>query len=252
MRTARPGAHIRDHWLAVGCGLLLLAVCMLGASASAWVPHLTPLFSAGLALDPSAALPAPARYSFRSTHTTEMAGIEAPLRTRLQTTVSADLADVLAFYRNELGRRGWQEQPDGTIAERGHIRLAFAAPLGPAQLELRKTDSGTSVDLVQKNRETATRARVMPRPGQAAVMFSNLCETETIITLDGQAVTLPARVRHERPQAPFFNLSPGEHSYALKTAGGADRDVRITLAAGDTWEVTVGPDGAFWSPLQLY
>jgi hypothetical protein len=252
MRTVRRAAHIPDRWVAVACGLLLLAACMLGASASIWVPHLTPLFRAGLTADPDAVLPAPARYSFRRTHTTKMAGIETPLRIRLETKVSANLPDVLAFYRNELGQRGWQERGDGALIEKDRIHLAFISPLGPAVLDLRSQDGGTSVDLVQKNQDAATRAGVVPRAGQAALMFSNLGDAETVMTLDDQTIALPARIGDERPQAPFFNLAPGDHRYALKTPSGADRAGRIRLGIGETWEITVGPDGRWWTPLQLY
>ncbi|MGY4449331.1 hypothetical protein ACVWZR_003991 [Bradyrhizobium sp. i1.3.1] len=59
MRTVRTGARVPAQWLAFACGLLLLAVCMLAASASAWVPHLSPLFASALTPDPAAKLPAP-------------------------------------------------------------------------------------------------------------------------------------------------------------------------------------------------
>lgn len=251
MRTMKPGAHAPDQWLALACGLLLLAVCMLGASASAWVPHLSPLFSTELRNDPDAVLPAPARFSFRGTHTTKISGVDAPLRIRLETSVPADLGDVLAFYRKELTSRDWQEQPDGAAVAPGHVHLAFVSPLGPAALDLRSNDGSTSVELVQRNQEAAFSARVMPRAGQGGLMFSNLGDKEIVVTLDSRAVTLPARIG-ERPQAPFFNVAPGEHIYALQSATGPDRDIKITVAAGDAWEVTVGPNGAFGPPMQLY
>ncbi|OKO79628.1 hypothetical protein AC629_28530 [Bradyrhizobium sp. NAS80.1] len=225
---------------------------MLAASASAWVPHLSPLISAELKPDPDAALPAPTRYSFRGTHTTKMPGIAAPLRTKLTARIPADLSDVLAFYRTELGKLGWQEQHDGAVVAADHVRLAFASPLGPAALELVRTDSSTSVHLVQRNQDAATRAHVMPKPGRAALMFTNLGDKDAVFTLDNQSVTLPARAGKERPEAPLFNLPPGKYAYALKVEGHPDRDTTIELLAGDAWEVTIGPDGDLWSPLQLY
>ena len=253
MRTTTSSARIPAHWLAFASGLLLLATCMLAASASAWVPHLAPLFSAELKPDPEAALPAPTRYSFRNTHTTRMAGVDAPLRTRLETTVPADLRDVLAFYRTELGKLGWQEQRDGAaVAAADRVQLAFASPLGPAMLELSRKDGGTAVDLVQRNREAATQANVMPEPGQAALMFTNLGDRDAVLVLDSRTIKLPARGGRERPQAPFFNLPPGQHAYALKVEGRPDRDATIDLSAGDAWDVSIGPDGELWSPLQLY
>lgn len=252
MRTVRPGAQAPARRLAFACGLFLLAICMLRASASAWVPHLPSLFSAELAPDPSAALPVPTRYSYREIGTTVMLDVEAPLRTKLIARIPAELSDVLAFYRTELGKLGWQEQHDGALVAADHVRLAFASPLGPAMLELGRRDSGTSVHLVQRNQDAATRAQVMPRPGRAALMFTNLADKDAVFTLDNRTITLPARAGKERPEAPLFNLPPGKYPYALKVDGRPDRDTTIELLAGDAWDVTVGPDGNLWSPLQLY
>jgi hypothetical protein len=216
------------------------------------MPRLPLLFSSALTPDPDAALPAPTRASYREIGTTKMLGVEAPLRTRLTARIPAPLGDVLAFYRSELDKLGWQEQHDDADIATDHIRLAYTTPLGPASLQLERRDSGTSVDLVQRNREAATMAHVMPRPGHAALMLTNLGDRKAVLTLDNHAVTLPARAGKERPEAPLFNLPPGKYSYALAVDGRPERGATIELAAGDAWEVTVGPEGDLWSPLQLY
>ena len=95
-------------------------------------------------------------------------------------------------------------------------------------------------------------AHVMPKPGRAALMFTNLGDKEAVLTLDNHTVTLPPRAGKERPEAPLFNMPPGKYSYALKVDGRSDRDMTIELVAGDAWDVTVGPEGDLWSPLQLY
>jgi hypothetical protein len=59
MRMVRSGVQAPARWRAFACGLVLLATCMLAASAGAWMPHLSPLFSADLTPDPDAKLPAP-------------------------------------------------------------------------------------------------------------------------------------------------------------------------------------------------
>ncbi|WP_314954330.1 hypothetical protein [Bradyrhizobium cosmicum] len=252
MRTVRIGARVPTRWLAFACGFFLLASCMLAASPSAWVPHLSPLFSAALTPDPDTKLPAPTRYSYREIGLTTMLGVEAPLRTKLIARIPAELSDVLAFYRAELGKLGWQEQHDGAVISADHVQLAFVSPLGPAALELSRRDSNTSVHLVQKNQEAATRAQIMPRPGRAALMFTNLADKEAVFIIDNRTVPLPARAGRERPEAPLFNMPPGKYRYTLKMEGRPDRDTAIDLVAGDAWDVTVGPDGNPWSPIQLY
>ncbi|MBR1129448.1 hypothetical protein [Bradyrhizobium iriomotense] len=247
MRTVRTGAQAPARWRAFACGLALLASCLLAATAGAWAPHLSALFSAELTPDPEAKLPAPTRYSYRGTHTTVVSGIEAPLRTRLEATVPAALGDVLAFYRAELGKLGWQEQHDDAVIAADHVQLAFASPLGPALLELRRKDNSTAVELVQKNSDTATRANVMPEPGQAKVVFSNIGETEAALTIDERTIT-----RARGTNAVALDLPPGKYPYEVNVPGHPAHTNTLVIAAGDTWELTVGRDGDAWSPLHLY
>jgi hypothetical protein len=252
MTTVRRGTKVPARWRLLLCGLALLASGVAAAAATGWTPHLPLLLSSALTPDPDAALPAPTRTSYREIGTTKMLGIDPPLRTKLTARIPAGMSDVLAFYRTELGKLGWQEQRDGAVIASDHVRLAFTTPLGPATLELDRKGSSTLVNLVQRNREAATLAHVIPRPGRAALMFTNLGDKEAVLTLDNHTVTLAARAGKERPEAPLFNMPPGKYSYALKVGGHADRDTTIELAAGDSREVTVGPEGDLWSPLHLY
>ncbi len=228
MWKVRSGVKTPARWRAFVCGLVFLASCLLAATASNWVPYLSPLFSSALAPDPDAKLPAPTRYSFRGIHTTMMRGVEAPLRIKLEATVPAELSDVLAFYRTELGKLGWQEKTDGAVVAADHVQLAFASPLGPATLEL-------------------TRANVMPEPGQAKLVFSNISETEAVLTINERTIK-----RATGANAVALDLPPGKYSYELSVPGHPATTNILNLAAGDTWELTVGRDGDAWSPLQLY
>ncbi|MGX1318056.1 hypothetical protein AB7M17_001509 [Bradyrhizobium sp. USDA 377] len=247
MRTVRTGAHAPARWRAFACGLVFLAICMLAASTSAWAPHLSTLLSAELTPDPEAKLPAPTRYSYRGIHTTVVSGIDAPLRTRLEATVPAELGDVLAFYRTELGKLGWHEKPDGAVIAADHVQLTFASPLGPARLALHRKDNSTAVELVQKNSDTATRANVMPEPGQAKVVFANIAETDAVLTIDARTIT-----RARGANAVALDLPPGKYPYEVNVPGHAAHTNTLVIAAGDTWELTVGRDGDAWSPLHLY
>ncbi|MDA9495963.1 hypothetical protein [Bradyrhizobium sp. CCBAU 11361] len=247
MRTVRPGAQVPAHWRAVACGLALLASCMLAAGAGAGLPHLTALFSAELTPDPATKLPAPTRYSYRGIHTTVVQGVETPLRTKLEATVPAELGNVLAFYRTELGKLGWQEQHDGAVVSADHVQLAFVSPLGPGMLALDRKDSGTTVNLVQKNASVATNANVMPEPGQAKLVFANISETDATLTINDRTIK-----RGAGAYAVSLDLQPGRYSYEVSVPGHPATTSILNFAAGDTWELTVGRDGEAWSPLLLY
>lgn len=247
MAAVGRGAQAPARWQLVACGLALLASCLLAASAGAFVSNLPPLFSAALTRDPDARLPAPTRYSYRGIHTTVIPGIEAPLRTRLEARVPATLGDVLAFYRAELGKLGWQEQQDVAWVGTDHARLAFVSPIGPAALELARKDGGTAVQLVQKNSEVATRANVLPEPGRAKLVFSNIGEKEAVLTIDERSIS-----RQAGANAVALDLPPGRYAYGVSVPGRPYSTNMLDVAAGDTWELTVGRDGEPWPPLQLY
>ncbi|MFB6446400.1 hypothetical protein [Bradyrhizobium tunisiense] len=244
MTTVRHGVRAPARWRVFAYGLVLLAMCLLAASAGASLPH---LFPTTLTLDSDARLPAPTRYTYRGIHTTLMRGAEAPLRVRLDAAVPAGLGDVLAFYRTELERLGWQEQRDGAVIGADHVQLAFVSPLGPAALKLARKDSGTSVHLVQKNAATAAKANVLPEPGQAKLVFSNIGDKEAVLEINEQ--TIPRRAG---ANAVALDLVPGKYPYRLGVPGYPATTNILTVAAGDTWELTVGRDGDAWPPLQLY
>ncbi|PJG50812.1 hypothetical protein CVM73_34345 [Bradyrhizobium forestalis] len=247
MATVGRGAQAPARWQLIACGLALLASCLLAASAGAFVSTLPPLFSAALTLDPAAKLPAPTRYLYRAIHTTVMPGVEAPLRTRLEARVPAALGDVLAFYRTELRKLGWQEQQDDAVVSADHARLAFVSPIGPAALELDRKDGSTSVHLVQKNSAVAARANVLPEPGQAKLVFSNIGDNEAVLAINERTIPRPAGAN-----AVALDLVPGKYAYGLSVPGRQATTNMLTVAAGDTWELTVGRDGEAWPPLQLY
>ncbi|WP_028133684.1 hypothetical protein [Bradyrhizobium japonicum] len=247
MTTVRHGAQAPARWQLFACGLALIASCLLAASAGAFVSNLPPLFSAALTPDPDARLPAPTRYLYRGIHTTMMPGLEAPLRIKLEARVPAALGDVLAFYRTELQKLGWQEQQHDAAVDADHARLAFVSPVGPAALALARNRDSTSVQLVQKNLDVATRANVLPEPGQSKLVFSNISASEAVLTINERSIARPAGAN-----AVALDLMPGKYSYGLSVPGRRATTHMLTVAAGDTWELTVGPDGEAWPPLQLY
>jgi hypothetical protein len=245
MMTVRQGAQAPARWRLFVCGLALLACSLAAASATAWMPRLALPFSSALTPDPDAALPAPTRYSSRITNTTTISGIKTPIRIDLDMRLSADLDDVLAFYRTQLGQLGWHEQREGAEVAADHVQLAFASPVGPALLKIGRNDDSTIVSLVQRNADVATRTKIMPAPGQAKLVFVNVGKRDAVLAINGQTIRQGAE-----DHAISLDLPPGHYPYRLSGQRTAS-DV-LTVAAGDAWELTVGPDDAPWKPFQLY
>lgn len=216
MTTVRRGTKVPARWRLLVCGLLLLSSC-----------SQEPLTAA----DPHADLPVPTRASQSSFSTTHASGIEIPFRTELKAQVPAELSDVLAFYRAELGRRSWQEQPEGTKLAADHALLAFASPKGPGLLTLDRAKGETTVELVLRNKEVAAKANVLPISGQARLVFGYLVPDVASLAINGQVIKIAGGANH--PQ--MLDLPPGTYSYTLLVSGRRVRSDTVTVAAGEAW-----------------
>src|SRR6266702_5128516 len=205
-----------------------------------------------LETDAESALPVPKQHSSTSLGTAKLPGVDIPFRRELEASVPAELSDVLAFYRTELTRLGWQEKPDGAAISADRVRLAFASPLGPAMLKLGRANGETSVNLVQKNPDAATKADIMPKPGQAKLMLGNMGDKDAQLTINKQTIKVAAGAGGpQSPKGPTLDLPPGKYQYSLNVAGRPACNDTIEIAAGDAWGLMVGPGGDVL-PLQMY
>jgi hypothetical protein len=208
--------------------------------------------SGPLEADPDSALPVPKQHSSTSLGTSKLPGIEVPFRRELDASVPAELGDVLASYRSELTRLGWREKPDGAVVAADRVQLAFTSPQGPAVLKLGRAKGETSINLVQKNPDAATKADIMPKPGQAKLMLGNMGDKDAQLTINKQTIKVAAGAGGpQSPKGPTLDLPPGKYQYSLKMPGRPARNDTIEIAAGDAWGLMVGPTGDVL-PLQMY
>lgn len=205
-----------------------------------------------LKADPDSALPVPTQRSSSGISATKFPGSDLSFRRELEASIPAELPDVLAFYRAELTKRGWQERTSSAAVTAERAELAFNSPDGPATLKLGRARGETSVSLVQRNPQAAAKADIMPKAGQARVMFGNIGEKEAALTINKQTVKIAAGAGGpQSPKGPMLDLPPGKYQYALRMPGQPARTDTLTVAAGDAWGLLVGPDGAVL-PLQMY
>jgi hypothetical protein len=175
---------------------------------------------------------------------------QTPFRHGLTASVPADLASVLAFYRGELGKLGWKELKDGAILKPDQSVLAFTAPDGPALLKLAHKDDDTSVSLVMRDHEKAAKAGMLPKAGQAKLMFGNVLGAEATVTINKQTIKVAAGAGAKAPDGPKLDLPPGKYKIAFKVAGQGAKTDEVEVGADETWGVMVGPGGLL--PLQVY
>ncbi|MBR1189381.1 hypothetical protein [Bradyrhizobium sp. AUGA SZCCT0160] len=182
----------------------------------------------------------------------KLPGSNAPFRRELEISVPADLASVLAFYRTELGKRGWKESAERAVVQADRMQLAFASPDGPAQLKLGRAKDETTVSLAQKYTEVAAKAGVIPKPGQARLVFGNMGGGEAAVTINKQTIKLAAGAGGpQSAKPPMLDLPPGKYAYSVKVAGRPARNDTVEVTADDAWGLIIAPSGDALS-LQMY
>lgn len=219
MTTVKRGTKVPARWWLLVSGLMLLAGC-----------SQKPLTAA----DSHADMPVPTRASHSSYSTSRASGIETPFRVELKAQVPAELSDVLGFYRTELGKRGWQEKPEGARVATDRALLVFASPKGPGTLTLDRTKGETNVDLVQRNTEVAAKANFLPASGQARLIFGYLRPDVASLVINDQTIEIAGGENH--PQT--LDLPPGTYSYQLLVSGLRVRADTITVASGEAWSLS--------------
>jgi hypothetical protein len=205
-----------------------------------------------LEADPESALPVPKQHTMTSLGTGKMPGSDAPFRRELEASIPAELSAVLAFYRSELGKRGWKESADRAVVKPDQVQLAFAAPDGPATLKLGRSNGETSVNLAQKYPAAAVKANVMPKPGQAKLVFGNMGGSEASLTINKRTIKIAGGAGGpQSPDRPMLELPPGKYQYSLRLAGRPAKNNTIEVSAGDAWGLMIAPSGEVLS-LQIY
>lgn len=183
-------------------------------------------------------LPVPTRSTQKGTERTRF-------RIVLNASVPADAASVLAFYRRELGKRDWKEDGAASVAE-----TKFNTPEGPAILALTGKGDETIVKLIHRKPGEAEKAGLLPKPGQAKLVMGNVLDTETTITIDKRTIKVGPQAGARQPDGPMLDLKPGKYTFSFRSGGQPPRTDEVTVAAGETWGILIGPGGAL--PLQAY
>jgi hypothetical protein len=234
-----------------GSGLVMANARLDAASNQAAGTPATKAALQNLEAEPDSALPVPKEHSMSSLGVGKLPGTETAIRRELNASIPADLNSVLAFYRAELGRRGWKEAAERAVVKSDQAQLAFVSPDGPATLKLGRSHDETSVALAQKIPAAAAKGDVMPKPGQARLMFVNMGDSEAALTINKQTIKIAPGAGGPQAKGPTLDLPPGKYRYSVKVAGQPAGNNEIEIAADDTWGLMVALGGAVM-PLQVY
>lgn len=146
-------------------------------------------------------------------------GTKTPFRQALNASVPLALADVLGFYRRELGKLNWKEESIGAVVAVDNVKLAYSSAGGPALLTLGRKDGETVISLVVKNPEAAVKACVIPKPGQAKLLITNPSPAEVVLTINKQTIKAAAGSGTKGPDGAMLDLPPGKYKFSIKLPG---------------------------------
>jgi hypothetical protein len=213
-------------------------------SASAAAPASAPGSDQDLEAEESGGLPVPKQHTLSD-------GAQTPFRRGVTASVPANLTAVLAFYRRELTKLNWTEDTKtAAVATDDRAVVAFTSPDGPAVLKLGRKNGETSVDLAVRNPQAAAQAGIMPKAGQAKLLFGNALPADAAITINNKTVKVSGGVGTQGPDGPSLDLAPGKYPYSIKMPGGPSQRDNVEIGADETWGLLIGPGGAL--PLRMY
>ncbi len=182
-------------------------------------------------------------------HASQKSQEKTPFRLEVRATVRASSASVLDFYRRELGGLGWREA--GQVRNEGDRTIqSFTSPEGPAVLTLERKGRDISVALLQRKEAEARKAGLMPKAGQAKLLFGSMMDGDATVIVGGRSIKIASGVGSKAPDGPSLDVAPGVHRVTIKAAGKPDVVETMTVRADDVWGVLLGPGGAL--PLPLY
>jgi hypothetical protein len=146
------------------------------------------------------------------------------------------VADIVAFYRSELTKKGWKE--DAAQVSDTDAELTFTAPEGPAKLVVKRNGDMSDAELTLNNKAKAAASPLAPKPGQVKILFGNMSDKDAEITIGGKKVKVPAGAGSQGPDGPSLELKPGQLTASMK---GAKESFK---ADADTiWMIGIGPGG---------
>ena len=196
-----------------------------------------------LEAEESGGLPVPKRHTMSE-------GTKTSFRRELKANIPLELADVLGFYRRELGKLKWKEEASGAVVAPENVLLGYVSPEGPALLKLSRKDGETVVNVVVRNPDATAKAGILPKPGQAKVMFGNINSAAAAITFNNKTINVAAGAGTKAPDGPVLDLAPGKYKYSIKLPGKPMQTDEIELASDETWGLMIGPGGVL--ALQAY
>lgn len=147
------------------------------------------------------------------------------------------VADIVAFYRAELAKKGWKE--DSAKVDEKAAELSFTAPEGPAKLVVTRNGDMSDAELTLTEKTKAAGSPLAPKPGMVKLVFGNMSDKAADVAIAGKHVKMTAGQGAKGPDGPTLEVKPGKLSATMKGAQAAD----FEAGPDEIWMVGVGPGG---------
>ncbi len=146
------------------------------------------------------------------------------------------VAEIVAFYRAELGKKGWKE--DAAKVADTEAELSFTAPDGPAKLVVKRNSDMSDAELTVTEKAKAAASPLAPKPGMVKLVFGNMSDKAADVSIAGKHVKLAPGQGAKGPDGPTLEVKPGNLTAEIKGAKEA-----FTAGPDEIWMVGVGPGG---------
>lgn len=162
----------------------------------------------------------------------------------------ASVADLLAFYRQELTKKGYQENAAQSKTAADSANLQFTSSSGPVVLQLKRSGDTSEIQLTSKDSAKAKRDGIIPAAGQGLLLIANGSPEPITITLGKHVQKVAAGKGRDNPKdAARIPVLPGKHRVKIEM-GGETKNEEITVEAGTTWGIFAVPElGAMVQPI---
>lgn len=147
------------------------------------------------------------------------------------------VADIVAFYRAELTKKGWKE--DTAKVSDSEAELSFTAPEGPAKLTVKRNGDMSDAELTLTEKSKASVSPLAPKPGMVKLVFANMSDKAADVSIAGKHIKLAARQGGAAPDGPTLEVKPGDFTAQVKGL----KPEAFTTGPDEIWMVGVGPGG---------
>lgn len=146
------------------------------------------------------------------------------------------VAEIVAFYRSELTKKGWKE--DQAKISETEAEISFTTSGGPATLTVKREGDMSNAVLSVKDKAKAAASPLAPKAGKVKLLFANLSEKAADVAIGKKHVKVPAGAGSKGPDGPSLEVAPGDLTASMKGA-------KENFKAGpdEIWMIGIGPGG---------